>query len=98
MSTSCGSHARNDGYDLAVVGVTWEPGALTSTDVVQVRSQQDGAWGAWQDMEREEDHAPDVDGPGGAEGRRVERQGTAPYVVDGDQAQVRVLSTRANAP
>ncbi|SDP28491.1 Repeat domain-containing protein [Pedococcus dokdonensis] len=84
--------------NLAVVGATWARGALGTGDVVQVRVHRNGAWDAWQDMEREDDHAPDVDGPGGAEGRKVSREGTGAYVVDGDQTQVRVLSTAAVAP
>ena len=84
--------------DLAVVGATWVKGQLGADDVVQVRIHKDGAWDQWQTMERDDDHAPDVDGPGGAEGRRVTREGTNAYVVDGDQTQVRVLSRRAVAP
>jgi hypothetical protein len=83
--------------NLAVVGATWARGALASSDVVQVRMHRDGSWGPWQAMDRDDDHAPDTDGPGGAEGRAA-RQGTTPYVVDGDQAQVRVLSAAAVPP
>ncbi|WP_457252515.1 FG-GAP-like repeat-containing protein [Pedococcus sp. P5_B7] len=84
--------------DLAVVGATWVKGQLGAGDVIQVRIHKDGVWDAWQTMDRDDDHAPDVDGPGGAEGRRVTREGTSPYVVDGDQTQVRVLSPKAVAP
>ena len=85
-------------HGLAVVGATWEKGALSQSDVVQVRVHKDGSWGPWQAMDHDEDHGPDSDGPGAAEGRRVVRAGTTPYVVDGDQTQVRVLSRSRLAP
>jgi N-acetylmuramoyl-L-alanine amidase/FG-GAP-like repeat len=82
---------------LAVVGATWTSGSLGERDVVQLRVRRDGAWSAWEEMDRDDHHGPDTVGPGSAESRQV-RDGTAPYVVDGQGVQVRVLSESAAAP
>ena len=77
---------------LRVVGVTWPQGRLSEDDRVEYRVQDDGRWGTWTTMVvSEDDHAPD---PGTAEAKGS-RGGTDPYVVTGDQVQVRVLSEKA---
>ncbi|MGG5257989.1 FG-GAP-like repeat-containing protein [Phycicoccus avicenniae] len=81
--------------DLAVVGATWAPGALGGGDSVQIRVREKGVWQSWEDMPVEEDeHGPD---PGTAEARSS-RGSTLPVVVDGEDAQVRVVTDRATAP
>ncbi len=81
---------------LAVVGATWEDGAVSADDDVQVRVQRDGAWQDWESIPRDDDHGPDSDS---AEGRQAAgRAGTQPYVVVGDATQVRVVTSGAVAP
>ncbi|SES43276.1 Putative cell wall binding repeat 2 [Pedococcus cremeus] len=77
---------------LKVVGVTWPQGRLGKADRVEYRTQDNGRWGQWQPMEVSDDHAPD---PGTEEARHA-RGGTDPYVVTGDDVQVRVLSEKAS--
>ena len=81
---------------IAVVGATWAAGTVQADDDVQVRVMRDGAWQAWESMPRDDDHGPD---PDSAEGRSASaRAGTQPYVVVGEQTQVRVVSTGGTAP
>jgi hypothetical protein len=82
---------------LGVVGVVWDEGAVVDSDVIQIRVHDNGTWGPWQEMEHDGDHAPDVDGAGGSEGRGA-RQATSPHVVTGDRTQVRLLRATAAAP
>ena len=77
---------------LKVVGVTWPQGRLADGDRVEYRVQDGGRWGQWHQMEVSDDHAPD---PGTEEARHA-RGGTDPYVVTGDDVQVRVLSQKAS--
>ncbi len=80
---------------LAVVGASWTRGSLGADDVVQIRVMQAGTWQAWTDMESDDDHGPDPSGPGARAGARG---GTAPFVVTGEKAQVRVVSADAAVP
>jgi hypothetical protein len=80
---------------LAVVGASWARGALAADDVVQIRVMRDGAWQPWEDMESDDDHGPDPSAPGAPAGATG---GTAPFVVTGDKAQVRVVSADASVP
>jgi hypothetical protein len=84
-----------DGY--ATVGVTWRPTVhVDDRDItVSVRSRQDGAWSAWQEIEYHDEHAPD---PGSREARRA-RPGTDPIVVGAvDRVQVKAETTDGRAP
>ena len=79
------------------VGVTWEPGEPVADDdiAVQVRTQKDGAWSGWSDVDYHEDHGPDPD----SDEAQHARPGTDGSLVgDVDQVQVRVESTDAAAP
>ena len=81
--------------DLAVVGATWPAGTLREGDRLELRVREDGQWQAWREMPvDDEEHGPD---PDTAEGR-ASRDGTLPVVVDGEESQVRVVTTRATAP
>jgi hypothetical protein len=82
---------------LGVVGAVWDGNSVSDGDALQIRVLKDTTWSSWQDLDREDDHAPDVDGPDGVEGRSA-RHGTAPYVVEGKQAQVRLITGGATAP
>ena len=76
---------------LRVVGVTWPQGRVSKDDRVEYRVRDDGRWSAWTTMAvSESDHAPD---PGTAEAKNA-RGGTDPYVVTGDEVQIRVLSEK----
>ncbi len=78
---------------LRVIGVTWPQGRLANDDRVEYRVQDDGRWGGWQQMVvSDDDHAPDP----GTEEAKHSRGGTEPYVVTGDDVQVRVLSEKSS--
>jgi putative cell wall-binding protein len=79
---------------LHVIGVTWDEGALSTSDRVEYRVRDKGSWGAWTTMAAEDDHGPD---PGTPEAQH-ERGGTDPYVVTSDAVQVRVLTAKPKAP
>ncbi len=90
------TQARAVDSGIAVVGATWKAGTLQADDDVQVRVMREGTWQAWESMPRDDDHGPD---PKSAEGRAATaRAGTQPFVVVGEQTQVRVVSTSAAAP
>ena len=83
------SPAQSTEGGLRVIGVTWPQGRLADNDLVEYRVQDDGRWGQWRQMVvSDDDHAPDP----GTEEARHSRGGTDPYVVTGDDVQVRVLS------
>ncbi|HET6967816.1 MAG TPA: hypothetical protein VFI44_06040, partial [Ornithinibacter sp.] len=80
---------------LAVVGATWEAGALREGDRLELRTRTDGVWQPWREMEvDDEEHGPD---PGTPEAR-AGRPGTLPVVVEGEESQVRVVTDRAVPP
>ena len=81
---------------VSVVGVTWPRGAVSGTDRFQIRTQQAGTWGAWNDLDIEADHGPDA---GSAEAKAAAARATEPYVVTGaQQFEVRSLSPDGTAP
>ena len=81
---------------VSVVGVTWPRGAVSGTDHFQIRTQQAGKWGTWDDLEVEGDHGPDA---GSAEARQAAGHATEAYVVTGaQQFEVRSLSPDGTAP
>ena len=73
------------------VGITWSSASQVDEHAIsfEVRSEQDGAWSAWEAMDYHEEEAPD---PESAEGQGT-RPGTDAVVVgDVDRVQVRVTS------
>jgi hypothetical protein len=81
----------------ATVGVTWDGAVRLEEDEVKVsvRSLEDGAWGAWHEIEYHDDHGPD---PDSVEARGA-RQGTEPIVVgDVDQVQVMIETADGDVP
>jgi hypothetical protein len=82
-------------HGLAVVGATWTAGSLGEGDRLQLRTRRDGTWQPWQEMQVDDsEHGPDPD----TSEARASRPGTAPFVVEGDESQVRVVTSRATAP
>jgi putative cell wall-binding protein len=87
------SPAQSTDGGLRVIGVTWPQGRLAEDDRVEYRVQDGGRWGEWREMVvAEDDHAPDP----GTEEAKGSRGGTDPYVVTGDEVQVRVLSEKTD--
>lgn len=79
--------------EVAVVGATWAAGS--AGDTAQARVLTQGRWSSWQDLEVEDDHAPDPDRPEA----RGARHGTAPLVVtNAERVEVRVLSSDSSLP
>lgn len=82
---------------LGAVGVTWGTGEDVADDaiVIQVRTEDDGAWSEWSDLTYREDHGPDPDSEEAAQAR----PGTDGTVVgDVDQVQVKVEMTEGELP
>ena len=82
---------------VAVVGATWEPGAVDDADVIQVRVRRDGRWQSWQEIPRDDEHGPDAGSPEAQQSQGA-RPGTQPFIADGEQAQVRVVTTKQAVP
>ena len=75
----------------AAIGVTWAHGVEVEDEdlVVRARTETDGVWSGWTDVEYHDEHGPDPDSP---EGRRA-RPGTEPLLVgEVDRVQVAVLA------
>lgn len=76
-----------EGY--GAVGVTWSPDAEIGDDEItlQARTQNEGTWSGWEDLEYHDEHGPD---PDSAEARSA-RPGTDPLLIGNvDEVQVRV--------
>jgi hypothetical protein len=81
---------------VSVIGVTWPRGAVSGADHFQIRTQQAGKWGTWDDLDVEADHGPDA---GSVEAARAASRATDAYVVTGaQQFEVRSLSTDGTTP
>lgn len=81
----------------AIVGVTWSGGRNESKRDITllVRTQQDGKWSTWRDVEYDYEHGPD---PDSVEASRA-RPGTDPIPVgEVDQVQVKALTGSGQAP
>jgi hypothetical protein len=74
--------------DVAVLGVTWDPGERPAE--VAVRVLEGDAWSDWYALPVDDEHGPD---PGTTEAAQA-RPGTEPMVVTGDgpDVQVRILA------
>jgi hypothetical protein len=74
-----------------VIGMTWSPGSNVDTETVRakVRTETDGTWSRWQQMEIHlDEHAPD---PGSAEAKGT-REGTREFLVGHvDKVQTRLV-------
>lgn len=81
-----------DGY--GAVGVTWSQGDAVDDDAigVQVRTQTDGIWSGWEDVEYHDEHGPD---PSTKEGREARPGTDALLVGDVDAVQVKVATDEA---
>jgi hypothetical protein len=83
--------------DLAVVGVTWPRGAVTTQDKFQIRTLTGATWSQWQPLESEQGDGPDR--AEAATAAATATDGTSPYVVTGaSKFEVRSLTTDPAAP
>jgi hypothetical protein len=83
--------------DLAVVGVTWPRGAVTTQDKFQIRTLTGATWSQWQPLESEQGDGPDR--AEAATAAAAATDGTSPYVVTGaSKFEVRSLTTDPAAP
>lgn len=84
----------------ATVGVTWATGQrLGATDVfIDVRTEDNGVWSEWQQVNYDPDHDPDHDPDPGTEGPGVKSGTDAMVVGDVDAVQARATTNTGYAP
>ncbi|MDQ4084362.1 MAG: N-acetylmuramoyl-L-alanine amidase [Actinomycetota bacterium] len=80
--------------DYGLVGVTWRHGTAPDDVRVQVRTEDERGWSAWQEV-----HFHPGEGPAPDEEDGAVRDGTEPlWVGDGDGVDARILSASGTAP
>lgn len=86
--------AEASGY--AIVGLTWDPGTAPEGATFAIRTRTGEDWTAWEPLESDDEHGPDLEDPSAPEGTK---DGTEPIAVgEVDEVEVALAGVDGEFP